>query len=101
MGITFEPTFDRLLVKRVEEGEQIRGGIIIPDNAKERPQEGIVKAVGPGKVLDNGVLRPIAFAVGDRVIFGKFSGTEIKIDGEEFLIVREDEIIAVSRAEGK
>ena len=89
------PLHDRLLVRRIEEKEQIRGGIIIPDTAKEKPQEGEVLAVGNGKVLDNGTKLPMELKVGDKILFGKYSGTEIKIDGEDVLILREDEVLAV------
>lgn len=95
MGMTLKPLHDRVLVKRVEEKEQIRGGIIIPDTAKEKPQEGEVVAVGQGKVLDNGTRVEMALKAGDRVLFGKYSGSEVKLDGEEFLIMREDEVLGV------
>jgi chaperonin GroES len=89
------PLHDRLLVRRIEEKETAKGGIIIPDTAKEKPQEGKVLAVGNGKILDNGTKVPLDVKVGDKILFGKYSGTEIKIDGEEVLIVREDEVLAV------
>jgi len=89
------PLHDRLLVRRIEEEETARGGIIIPDTAKEKPMEGKVLAVGNGKVLENGTKLPLDVKVGDRILFGKYSGTEIKIDGEEVLIVREDEVLAI------
>ena len=89
------PLHDRVLVRRTEEGEQVRGGIIIPDTAKEKPQEGEVIAVGNGKLLDNGTRIEPGVEVGDRVLFGKYSGTEIKLDDEEYLILREDEILGV------
>ncbi len=89
------PLHDRLLVRRIEEKETVRGGIIIPDTAKEKPQEGEVIAAGNGKVLDNGTKVPMDVKAGDKVLFGKYSGTDIKIDGEEFLILREDEVLAV------
>ncbi len=89
------PLHDRLLVKRIEEKETVKGGIIIPDTAKEKPQEGEVIAVGNGKILDNGTKLPMDVKVGDRILFGKYSGTDIKIDGEEMLILREDEVLAV------
>jgi len=95
MGMTLRPLHDRILVKRVEEKEQIRGGIIIPDTAKEKPQEGEVIAVGQGKVLDNGTKVEMAVKAGDRVLFGKYSGSEVKLDGQEYLIMREDEILGV------
>lgn len=95
MATTIRPLHDRVIVKRVEEKEQMRGGIIIPDTAKEKPQEGEVVAVGQGKVLDNGTRLEMALKAGDRILFGKYSGTEVKIDGEEFLIMREDEVLGV------
>ena len=82
-------------MRRVEEGESIRGGIIIPDTAKEKPQEGEVIAVGKGKSNDEGKTFPLDVQAGDRVLFGKYSGTEIKIDGEEFLIMREEEVLGI------
>ena len=89
------PLHDRLLVRRIEEKETVKGGIIIPDTAKEKPQEGQVLAVGNGKILENGTKLPLDVKVGDKILFGKYSGTEIKIDGEEVLILREDEVLAI------
>jgi chaperonin GroES len=89
------PLHDYVILKRVEEKETVRGGIIIPDSAKEKPQEGEVIAVGTGKRLENGTLIPIEVKEGDRVLFGKYSGTENKLDGEDFLMVRESEILGV------
>ena len=89
------PLHDRLLVRRIEEKETAKGGIIIPDSAKEKPQEGEVLAVGNGKILDNGTKFALDVKKGDKILFGKYSGTEIKIDGEEFLILREDEVLAI------
>ena len=89
------PLHDRLLVRRIEEKETVKGGIIIPDSAKEKPQEGEVLAVGNGKILDNGQKVALDVKVGDKILFGKYSGTYIKIDGEEVLILREDEVLAV------
>jgi chaperonin GroES len=89
------PLHDRMLVRRIEEKETAGGGIIIPDTAKEKPMQGKVLAVGNGRVLDNGKKLPLAVKVGDRILFGKYSGTEIKIDGEDVLVVREDEVLAV------
>jgi len=89
------PLHDRLLVRRIEEKERARGGIIIPDTAKEKPMEGKVLAVGNGRVLENGKKLALDVKAGDRILFGKYSGTEIKIDGEEVLIVREDEVLAI------
>lgn len=91
----FTPLHDRILVRRIDEGETIRGGIIIPDSAKEKPQEGEVIAVGKGKSNDEGKTFPLDVKAGDRVLFGKYSGTEIKIDGEEFLIMREEEVLGI------
>jgi chaperonin GroES len=89
------PLHDRLLIRRIEEKETAKGGIIIPDSAKEKPQEGEVIAAGNGKVLENGTKTTLDVKVGDKVLFGKYSGTDIKIDGEEVLILREDEVLAV------
>jgi chaperonin GroES len=89
------PLHDRVLVKRIEEKEVVKGGIIIPDTAKEKPMEGEVVAAGPGKTTDDGKRAALDVKAGDRILFGKYSGTEIKIDGEEYLIMREDEILAV------
>ena len=92
---TFTPLHDRILVRRIDEGETVRGGIIIPDSAKEKPQEGEVIAVGKGKSNDEGKVFPLDVKKGDRVLFGKYSGTEIKIDGDEFLIMREEEVLGI------
>ena len=89
------PLHDRLLVRRIEEKETVKGGIIIPDTAKEKPQEGEVIAVGNGKVLENGTKQALDVKAGDKILFGKYSGTDIKIDGEEYLILREDEVLAI------
>jgi chaperonin GroES len=89
------PLQDRVLVKRVESEEKTKGGIIIPDTAKEKPIEGKVVAVGAGKVGDDGKQRPLDVKAGDRILFGKYSGTEVKIDGEEHLILREEDILGV------
>jgi len=89
------PLHDRVVVKRVEEKEMVRGGIVIPDTAKEKPQEGEVIAVGSGKKKDDGSRVAMDVKVGDRVLFGKYSGTEIKIDGEEFLMMREEDILGI------
>lgn len=89
-----KPLYDRILVRRVEEKEQVRGGIIIPDTAKEKPMEGKVIAVGAGKV-EKGERRPLEVKVGDRVLVGKYAGTEIKIDDVEHIIVREDEVLGI------
>ncbi len=92
---TFTPLHDRILVRRIEESETTRGGIIIPDTAKEKPQEGEVISVGKGKSNDEGKVFPLDVKKGDRILFGKYSGTEIKIDGEEFLIMREEEVLGI------
>jgi chaperonin GroES len=89
------PLHDRVLVKRLEEGEQRRGGIIIPDSAKEKPQQALVKAVGSGKLLESGERSAPEVKPGDRILFGKYSGSEIKLDGDEYLILKEDEILGV------
>jgi len=89
------PLHDRIIVKRIEEEEKTVGGIIIPDTAKEKPQQGKVIAVGKGKILENGKVNPMTIKKGDRVLFGKYAGTDIKIDGEEHLIMREDDILAI------
>ena len=93
------PLHDRLLVKRIEEKETIKGGIIIPDTAKEKPSQGEVLAVGPGGRDDSGKLIPIDIKVGDKVLFGKWSGTEVKLDGVEYLIMKESDIMGVLDAE--
>jgi chaperonin GroES len=95
MASTFTPLHDRILVRRVEEGETLRGGIIIPDSAKEKPQEGQVISVGKGKSNDEGKVFPLDVKAGDSILFGKYSGTEIKIDGEELLIMREEEVLGI------
>jgi chaperonin GroES len=95
MTTKIRPLQDRVLLKRVQEEQKTKGGIIIPDTAKEKPVEGEVVAVGNGKVLDDGTVRPLGVKTGDRVLFGKYSGTEIKLDGQEHLIVREDDILGV------
>ena len=89
------PLADRILVKREEASDTVRGGIIIPDTAKEKPQEGKVVAVGPGRVDEDGKRTPLELKKGDRILMGKYAGTEVKIDGEEHLIMREDDVLAV------
>ena len=101
MATNIRPLHDRVIVRRIEEGEQIRGGIIIPDSAKEKPQEGEVIAVGNGKRLEDGKLVPLDVKVGDRILFGKYSGSDIKLDGEEYMIMREDEVLGVLDAAPK
>jgi len=93
--MNIRPLHDRLIVKRFEEEEKTKGGIIIPDNAKEKPQQGEVIAVGAGKVLEDGKKAPLEVKKGDRVLFGKYSGTEIKIDGTEYLMMREEDILGI------
>jgi chaperonin GroES len=95
------PLHDRIIVQRLDEGEQVVGGIIIPDTAKEKPQQGKVIAVGKGKAKDDGKVTPLDVKEGDTILFGKYSGQEIKIDGEELLIMREDEVLAVLEDAGK
>jgi chaperonin GroES len=94
-SMKIRPLHDRVIVQRIEEEEKTKGGIIIPDTAKEKPQEGKVVAVGPGKILENGTKTTLDVKVGDKILFGKYSGTEIKIEGEEFLMMREDDILGV------
>jgi chaperonin GroES len=94
MSVNVTPLHDRVLIKRIEEKESIKGGIIIPDTAKEKPQEGEVIAVGAGKTNDEGKRVALDVKAGDRVLFGKYSGTEIKVEDEDYLILREDEILA-------
>jgi chaperonin GroES len=95
------PLHDRVLIRRIEEQETVRGGIIIPDTAKEKPQEGEVVAVGTGKRLENGTVIQLEVKEGDRVLFGKYSGTEIKVEGTDYLILREDEILGILASGGK
>ncbi len=93
--MSIRPLQDRILIKRLEEEEQVTGGIIIPDTAKEKPQEAEVIAIGPGKVGDDGERLPMDVSVGDKVLVGKYSGSDIKIDGEDYVILREDEVLAI------
>jgi chaperonin GroES len=95
MTTNIQPLHDRVIVKRIDEGEQIRGGIIIPDSAKEKPQEGEVIAAGQGKYKEDGSRQALDVKAGDRVLFGKYSSSEIKVDGEDLLIMREDEILGI------
>ena len=102
MAVNIRPLQDRVILRRIEEGEQVRGGIIIPDTAKEKPQEGEIVAAGEGKYREDGTRQTLDVRVGDRVLFGKYSGSEVKIDNEELLIMREDEILGIiQRAAGK
>lgn len=100
MATNITPLHDRVIVRRIEEGEQVRGGIIIPDTAKEKPQEGEVVAAGEGKYKEDGTRQALDVKKGDRVLFGKYSGSEIKLDGEELLIMREDEILGIIERAG-
>jgi chaperonin GroES len=95
MAAAIRPLHDRVLIKRIDEEEQVRGGIIIPDTAKEKPQQGEVIAAGAGRFREDGTRQPLDVKPGDRVLFGKYSGSEVKIDDEEYLIMREDEILGV------
>jgi len=95
MATTIRPLHDRVIIKRLDEEEQIRGGIIIPDTAREKPQQGEVIAAGEGKFREDGTRQPLDVKAGDRVLFGKYGGSEVKIDDEEYLIMREDEILGV------
>jgi chaperonin GroES len=94
--MNIRPLYDRILVKRIEgEAEKTQGGLYIPDSAKEKPQEGEVVAVGKGKRLDDGKITPLDVKAGDRILFGKYSGSEVKIDGNEYIIMREDEVLGI------
>ena len=99
--MNIRPLHDRILIKRIEEAETLRGGIIIPDSAKEKPQQGEVVAVGNGKMLENGQRVPLDVHAGDRILFGKYAGSEIKMDGEEYLILREDEVLGILSQQSK
>lgn len=93
--MSIRPLHDRVIVRRLEDETTTKGGIVIPDNAKEKPSRGEIIAVGNGKPLDNGDVRALAVKAGDKVLFGKYSGTEVKVDGEELLVMREDDIMAI------
>lgn len=95
MAVNFVPLHDRILVRRIEEPETTRGGLIIPDTAKEKPREGEVLSAGKGKVKDDGKVLPLDVKPGDRILFGNYSGTDIVLDGEEYLIMREDEVLGI------
>ena len=101
MATTIRPLHDRVLVKRLDEQEEMRGGIIIPDTAKEKPQQGEVIAAGEGKFREDGTRQPLDVKPGDRVLFGKYSGSEVKINEQEYLIMREDEILGVFNTTAK
>jgi chaperonin GroES len=100
-SMTIRPLYDRIVVKRIEQKEQMQGGLFIPDSAKEKPQEGEVVSVGKGKRLEDGKVVPLDVQVGDRILFGKYSGSDIKLDNDEFLIMREDEVLGVLEAQPK
>src|SRR5262244_3107583 len=95
MATKFTPLHDRILVRRIEEAETTRGGIILPDTAKEKPQEGEVISAGKGKINEEGKVRPLDVKEGDRILFGKYAGTEIKLDGEDYIIMREEEVLGI------
>ena len=95
------PLYDRIVIKRIEQKEQMQGGLYIPDTAKEKPQEGEVVAVGKGKRLEDGKVIPLDVQPGDRILFGKYSGSDIKLDNEEYLIMREDEVLGILEAQPK
>jgi chaperonin GroES len=95
MAVNFVPLHDRILVRRVEEEETTRGGLIIPDTAKDKPQEGEVLSVGKGKITEDGKVLPLDLKPGNRILFGKYSGTDIVLEGEEYLIMREDEVLGI------
>lgn len=95
MGVKIRPLGDRVLIKTEEAKETMKGGIIIPDSAKEKPQEGTVVAAGPGKTLEDGKIRAMSVKKGDKVIYSKYAGTEVKLDGEEYLLMREDDILGI------
>lgn len=95
MKIKIRPMHDRIIVRRIDEDERTSGGILIPDSAKEKPTQGEVVAIGPGKVLDNGDVRPVDVKVGNKVLFGKYAGTDVKHEGKDLLVIREEDIIAI------
>ena len=100
-SMNIRPLYDRIVVKRIEQQEQMQGGLYIPDSAKEKPQEGEVVAVGKGKRLEDGKLVPLDVQAGDRILFGKYSGSDIKLDNEEYMIMREDEVLGVLEGASK
>ena len=100
-AMNIRPLYDRIVVKRIEEKETMQGGLYIPDSAKEKPQEGEVIAVGQGKRLENGKLAALDVKAGDRILFGKYSGSEIKLDGNDYLILREDEVLGILEGAAK
>jgi chaperonin GroES len=98
MSVNINPLYDRVVIKRLDEEQTSAGGIVIPDTAKEKPARGLVMAVGSGKALDNGNIRPLMVKPGDTVLFGKYSGTEVKISNQEYLVMREDDIMGIIQA---
>jgi chaperonin GroES len=99
--MNIRPLYDRIVVKRIEQQEQMQGGLYIPDSAKEKPQEGEVVAVGKGKRLEDGKVVPLDVQIGDRILFGKYSGSDIKLDNDEYLIMREDEVLGILEGAAK
>jgi chaperonin GroES len=99
--MTIRPLYDRIVVKRTEEKQQMQGGLHIPDSAKEKPQEAVVTAVGKGKRLEDGTIAPLDVKVGDRVLLGKYAGNEIKVDGQDLLIIREEEVLGIVQTPAK
>ena len=98
MAVKFRPLHDRVIIKRIENEQKTAGGIVIPDSAKEKPIKGEVIAIGKGKLLENGEVRPLDVKVGDKVLFGKYSGTEVKVEEQEYLVMREEDIMGVMEA---
>jgi chaperonin GroES len=98
MAVKFRPLHDRVIIKRIESEQTTAGGIVIPDSAKEKPIKGEVIAIGKGKLLDNGDVRPLDVKIGDKVLFGKYSGTEVKVEDQEYLVMREEDIMGVVEA---
>ncbi len=101
MAMTFRPLHDRVLVRRVTQDEKSAGGILIPDTAQEKPQEGEIVAVGTGRISEDGAVHPLDVSAGDMILFGKWSGTEVKIDGEELLIMKESDVLGIIKTKGK
>jgi chaperonin GroES len=99
--MTIRPLYDRIVVKRIEDKQQMQGGLHIPDSAKEKPQEAVVTAVGKGKRLEDGTILPLDVKVGDRILLGKYSGSEIKVDGQDLLIIREEEVLGIVQTPAK
>lgn len=99
--MNIKPLYDRIVVERIEEDTMSSGGIVIPDSAKEKPDQGIVKAVGPGKTREDGKQAALSLKVGDRVLFGKYSGSNVKLDGKEMVVMREDDVLAIIEAKKK